>query len=35
LWLLSFAIIGGIKKPQVEIARLGALPAGLAIIFAL
>jgi TRAP transporter 4TM/12TM fusion protein len=35
LWLLSFAVIGGVKRPLVELARLAALPAGLAIIFLL
>jgi TRAP-type uncharacterized transport system fused permease subunit len=35
LWLLSFAVIGGVKKPWIEAARLAALPAGLGIIFLL
>ncbi len=35
LWLISFAVIGGVKKPLVEVSRVVALPAGLAVIFAL
>lgn len=33
LWLVSFAVIGAVRRPLVEAARLAALPAGLAIIF--
>ena len=35
LWLISFAVIGGVKQPLVEVSRLAALPAGLGIIFAI
>jgi TRAP transporter 4TM/12TM fusion protein len=33
LWLISFAVIGGVRRPWVELARVVALPAGLAVIF--
>jgi TRAP transporter 4TM/12TM fusion protein len=33
LWLISFAVIGAVRKPWVEAARIAALPAGLAVIF--
>jgi TRAP transporter 4TM/12TM fusion protein len=33
LWLISFAVIGAVRKPWVEAARVPALPAGLAVIF--
>jgi TRAP transporter 4TM/12TM fusion protein len=33
LWLISFAVIGAIRKPLVEAARIAALPGGLAVIF--
>ena len=35
LWLISFAIIGGVRRPIFELARFAALPAGLGIIFLL
>jgi TRAP transporter 4TM/12TM fusion protein len=34
LYLIAFAVIGGVRKPLVELSRLLALPLGLAIIFA-
>ena len=33
LWLISFAIIGGVRRLAFELARLVALPAGLGVIF--
>lgn len=35
LWLVSFAIIGGIRRPVLELLRVVAMPAGLAVIFLL
>ncbi|WFE77023.1 TRAP transporter fused permease subunit [Roseinatronobacter sp. S2] len=35
LWLISFAVIGAARQPLLELLRLPALPAGLAVIFLL